>query len=135
MSMPTFPDPCTVLTHEEAINAILTSIALEETALSHIINAEGEKIQYALDNLECNTDIQLLLEVNESVADMLEQIADMQLVLVSKLNKVLKCFPKKHDVNATSHHPCSPTRPPEFCPDRPCPERPCPSKPTSGSHK
>jgi hypothetical protein len=37
--------------------------------------------------------MQTILEVNKSVSDMLEQITDMQLVLISKLNKILKCIP------------------------------------------
>ena len=46
MSLPTFP-ATTGLTRENAINQILSSIAIGELAISHILNAEGEKIQYA----------------------------------------------------------------------------------------
>lgn len=48
VSMPEFPKPIPDLTQEQALTMILSSIALEEVALSHIINAEGEKIQYVL---------------------------------------------------------------------------------------
>ena len=46
MSMPQFiadevPNPG----REESINQVIAAIALEEIALSHILNAEGEKIQ------------------------------------------------------------------------------------------
>jgi len=93
MSMPKFPNPDCILTREQAINAILTSIALEETALSHIINAEGEKIQYALQNSCCKNccdNMEIILEVNESVSCIIEQITDMQLILKSKLRLAAK---------------------------------------------
>ena len=34
------------MTREEALTMIIASIAMEELALSHILNAEGEKLQY-----------------------------------------------------------------------------------------
>lgn len=34
-----------ITTRSQAITDIIESVALEETALSHILNAEGEKIQ------------------------------------------------------------------------------------------
>ena len=48
MSMPiitTSPNPISM---SQAVTDLLESIAMEETALSHILNAEGEKIQKAL---------------------------------------------------------------------------------------
>ena len=41
MSMPSFP-PCGAdMTKDEALTMIVASIAMEELALSHIVNAEG----------------------------------------------------------------------------------------------
>ena len=82
MSMPKFPKRDEVLPRCIAIDAILTSIAAEEVALSHIINAEGEKIQYALS--QCK-DIQRMLEVNASVADILSIIVDLQMIIKTKM--------------------------------------------------
>ena len=45
MSMPSFPPDGANLTREEALTMIIASIAMEELALSHILNAEGEKLQ------------------------------------------------------------------------------------------
>lgn len=58
MSQPNIPNirPNIALDREEAINLILASIAMEDMALSHILNAEGEKLQYVLGTLHNSTD-------------------------------------------------------------------------------
>lgn len=43
MGMPVITPSTT--TRSQAITDLIESVALEETALSHILNAEGEKIQ------------------------------------------------------------------------------------------
>ena len=48
MSMPSFPNIDPPIQREDAVNQILSSIAMEELGLSHILNAEGEKLQYIL---------------------------------------------------------------------------------------
>jgi len=44
--MPKFSE--TEIKREDAISQIISSIAMEELGLSHILNAEGEKIQFVL---------------------------------------------------------------------------------------
>lgn len=39
------------LTRDDAINLLLSSIAMEQIALSHILHAEGEKLQFVLGTL------------------------------------------------------------------------------------
>lgn len=46
MSMPVITASCT--SRVQAINDLLESIALQETGLSHVINAEGEKTKLLL---------------------------------------------------------------------------------------
>ncbi|WP_246316953.1 hypothetical protein [Paenibacillus agri] len=50
MSQANIPNitPQITLTRDGVINLILSSIAMQELGLSHIINAEAEKIQFAL---------------------------------------------------------------------------------------
>lgn len=43
--------PTISLTRDEAISLLISAIAMEELGLSHIINAEGEKLQYVLGTL------------------------------------------------------------------------------------
>lgn len=67
--------------------SLLQSIALEETALSHILNAEGEKIQKVVAQHDyCSKDV---LEVNKSVESMIDKITSLEIVLKSKLELVL----------------------------------------------
>lgn len=113
MSMPEFPKPNPDLTQEQALTMILSSIALEETALSHIINAEGEKIQYILKQASCGqypADLNDVLAVNQSVTSLLEMVLQNQMILKNKMDKVLVYLPK-----------------PSCPPEPPCP--PCPPKP------
>jgi len=112
--MPEFPDSKDILSRDQAINAILTSIAMEETALSRIINAESEKIQHAIEYIKSNRNccgLQKLLEVNESAASMLEQVNDMQIILKNKLRTVVKLMPPPCPPLPPCPPPCEPCRP------------------------
>ncbi|MEG2813873.1 MAG: hypothetical protein RSA79_04645 [Oscillospiraceae bacterium] len=82
MSMPVII-PGTVTT-SQAIADIIESVALEETGLSHILNAEGEKIQafVAMPNV---TPCQLLA-VNSSVQSTINSITNLEMILQSKLS-------------------------------------------------
>lgn len=126
MSMPEFPVPNPDLTREQALNMILVSIALEETALSHIIEAEREKIESVLDCLresDCHCDVQNVLLVNNSAARMLERVLDIQMILKNKMDMALEAMPKPCPCLPC---PCLPEPcpcPPEPCP---CPPEPCP---------
>ena len=51
MSMPTITTSPNPISMSQAITDLIESIALEETALSHILNAEGEKLGLTADEL------------------------------------------------------------------------------------
>ena len=96
MSMPSFPDFNPDITCENAISMILTSIAMEELALSHIINAEGEKLQAVLKHLDADDSqcggkypVDELLKVNKSIADLLDSVSKNQMLLKSKMERAL----------------------------------------------
>lgn len=92
LSQPSFPDQPDI-TRDDAVNQILSSIAMEELGLSHIINAEGEKLQYILGTLPGTTGpaatIEDVLNANESVQNLLQNASYNQLLLRSKMQQAL----------------------------------------------
>ena len=71
------------VTFDQAVIDLMESIALQETALSHILCAESQKMKVAmgLDGL----DLCKLLEVNDSATNMVHAVANLELVLKEKL--------------------------------------------------
>lgn len=87
MSQPQFP-LVPDLNRQNAINQVISSIASEELALSHIINTEGEKIQYTIGTLPGLTESASytdVMNVNNSVSNMLGTILETQVILNGKL--------------------------------------------------
>jgi hypothetical protein len=72
----------------QAITDLIQSVALEQTALSHILNAEGEKLQLfvALASAE-NPAITpaMVLEANASVTELISAVANLETLLQAKL--------------------------------------------------
>lgn len=93
MSQPSLPNVSPPITREDALNMILLSIAMEELGLSHIINSEGEKLQFILGTLPGlsggTPSIEEVLTVNDSINKLLDSIAQNQLLLSSKMEIVL----------------------------------------------
>ena len=93
MSLPTFPQIDPPLTREGSLNEIISSIAAEELSLSHILNAEGEKLQYvlgALPGLEDAAAFEEVMNVNRSVQDTLSDVMEQQALLTAKLSAAMK---------------------------------------------
>lgn len=97
MSQPTFPSLSPSITREEAVNQIISSIAYEELGLSHIINTEGEKLQYIIGTIPGATGpaatVEDVLAANDSVKSTLDAISQNQLLYKSKLQTVLAASP------------------------------------------
>ena len=68
---------------DQAVVDLLESIALQESALSHILCAESQKMKTALAMEEI--DLCKLLEVNDSATNMVHAVANLELVLKEKL--------------------------------------------------
>ncbi|MGG3669597.1 collagen-like protein, partial [Bacillus subtilis] len=94
MTQPNLPNitPLVTLSRDDAINLLLSSIAMEELGMAHIINAEGEKIQYALGTLPGVTGppstIADIFNMNESVRSTLDSLMKQELLLGSKLDSI-----------------------------------------------
>ena len=99
MSMPKIE--CTHIDKCCAATSLLQSIALEETAISHILNAEGEKLQKAIARPDCSHEE--LLDVNKSVEDMVDKITALEIVLKSKLDLITPILDK---CEKQPKHPC-----------------------------
>ena len=94
MSQANIPNitPSITITRDDALNLLLASIAIEELGLGHIINAEAEKIQYAvgtLPGLAVPATLNELLEVNSSVQTTMQGLIKKELLLQSKLENIL----------------------------------------------
>ncbi len=75
----------------QAITDLLESIALQETGLAHIINAEGEKIQQAIAMAQAEgstVNIADLIALNQSVSDTLIKVTKLEMVLEFKLEEI-----------------------------------------------
>lgn len=117
MSMPEFPEPNPDFTQEQALTMILSSIALEELSLSHILNAEGEKIQHILKNKCCQSsaDAKDILAVNKSAKELLDTVLQNQIILKNKMDKVLEYLP--HPPDPAPPCPCASCKAPRgHCP-------------------
>ncbi|MFV0249438.1 MAG: choice-of-anchor A family protein [Bacilli bacterium] len=87
----TLPVVCVGNGRQQAINDLIESVALEQTALAHIINAEGEKIQQILAS---NPTINEMIKVNKSVKKTINSIIRLENILNSKLSlfDCIKCI-------------------------------------------
>lgn len=68
-----------------AASSLLQSVALEEAAISHILNAEGEKLQKGVSH-SCN--LNELVEINKSVENMVDKLITLETVLKTKLDLI-----------------------------------------------
>ena len=112
MSMPSFPNVDPPIQREDAVNQILSSIAMEELGLSHILNAEGEKLQYILGTIPGlsgpTATVSDVLAANESVRGLLETAVQNQIFLKSKMQGALTASPMQGPTGPTG--PTGPDR-------------------------
>ena len=70
-------------TRKQAITDLIQSVALQEAALAHIMNAEGEKMQKIIAIDDVNVDE--LMELNKSVTQMISAISRLEMLFTAKL--------------------------------------------------
>ena len=145
MSMPSFPPNGADMTREEALTMIIACIAMEELALSHILNAGGENLKFILGALP-KINPQDVLAMHKSITALVEAVTQNQMLLKKKLDQVLEFCPRPQppspppyepepepdppaypsDPSVPSRPPCPPC-PPQYIVPRPCP-RPIPCR-------
>ena len=77
----------------QAISDVFESVALQQAALAHILNAEGEKLQKIF-SFEDVTH-QEILSANQSVESMVNSISKLEMVLKDKIDLFQSCSCKK----------------------------------------
>ena len=75
---------------QQAITDLLASIALEQAALSHILNAEGEKVQKILSFQQLTAET--VLQTNRSVESMVNSISGLEMILADKITLFQECI-------------------------------------------
>ncbi|APH06595.1 hypothetical protein [Bacillus weihaiensis] len=99
MSQANIPNitPSIGITVGDTVPLLLSSIALEELALAHILNAEAEKLQFVLGTLTPTTStlapgdvtISNLLLVDQSVRRTIQDVIKKEMLLQFKFENVL----------------------------------------------
>lgn len=99
MSIPNIPNvtPSISITTEQSIPLLLASIAFEELALAHIMNAEAEKLQFVLGTLKnshvkfspSTVSLSNLLDIDKSVQRTLRDVIKKEILLEFKFENIL----------------------------------------------
>ncbi|MEF9839478.1 MAG: hypothetical protein RR869_03565 [Lachnospiraceae bacterium] len=71
------------ITRGEAVGDIIQSVAMEEAAFAHILNAESEKLMAVVNNSDASAE--QLLAVNRSVQKAISAISRLEMQLQAKL--------------------------------------------------
>lgn len=94
--------PCSDM-RGQAITDLIESVALEQAALSHILNAEGEKLQKLVTLSQ--GDSTLLLRANASATRMVNTVTRLEMILQGKLELFDGCLcPPESDDHVSSNN-------------------------------
>jgi len=74
----------------DALASVMASIALQEAAVAHVLNAEGEKIQ-AVVNME-NVTLEELQDINVSVSDLVDSVSSLAGEIQRKLRTAMEAL-------------------------------------------
>lgn len=91
MSMPTIPEERYRPTHDEVVIDLLKSIAMEETALAHLIEAEANKVRAFVGpgrNFPLNPSVPQIIKFNAQVFKLIDVIVMKEWLLLRKLREV-----------------------------------------------
>ncbi|QBG55751.1 hypothetical protein D2M30_1421 [Bacillus amyloliquefaciens] len=132
MSLPNIPNitPDITLSRCETLNLLLSSVAMEEIGLSHILQAEAERIQTFL-GASGEPTLGELSAINRSTERLLRTVMKSQLLLQTKLEDIIYLQDSEACMDpGDPSHPSDPGDPDDpddpWDPDDPCePDDPC----------
>lgn len=104
MSMPKYPQQTSPPTRKQLINDILESIALEELAIAHLINAEAEKIQAftgPYGGFPTSPTNKQINEFQSYVARILEALTEKQKILARTMEMAKELLEEEHGEKET----------------------------------
>lgn len=81
---------CCPPVHSNPVDDVLESIALVESALSHILNAQGEELQKVVAE---SVSIEEMLYANEKVNETITKVTHLEMLLHNKLEALTKLCP------------------------------------------
>ena len=91
MGMPQIPKGINRPTFDETIIDLLESVALEEMAISHIINAEGEKMQEVIKKYNTNEISYNQVQDNcKDTHNIINSLIMKEWLLLTKMNSILE---------------------------------------------
>lgn len=91
MGMPQIPKGEHRPTFDETVIDLLESVALEEMAISHIINAEGEKMQEVIKKYNSNEISYHQVQANcKDTHNMINSLIMKEWLLLTKMNSILE---------------------------------------------
>lgn len=99
MSQPSIPNitPTISITKKETISLLLSSIAMSELAISHILNAEAEKIQSFVHHAQHSGCVKTkdYIRFNTSVSNLIEDVNLEQWLGLNKMDRII-CLMEDH---------------------------------------
>lgn len=111
MSMPTIPDEPERPDRKEVTIDLLESIALEEIALSHLINAESEKVRAFVGNdldFPTHPTNKEIIKFNRGVTQLLETIVMKEWLLLKKIENVIEFHENNREHRKRRRCKCEP---------------------------
>ena len=107
MSQPSIPNmtPIVSVSKKDTISMLLSSIAMNEMAMSHLINAEAEKIQSFVKYTEVGKGIKTndFIHFNNTVSRFLEEATMEQWLNLNKLDRVIHLLDQHYDSCKEEH--------------------------------
>ncbi len=108
MGMPQVPHREKTPNIKDVLIQILESVALEELAMAHIMNAEGEKMQAIIENISaCNFCDECITDAFKSTNSTINNLIMKEWIMLNKISKAFDIYTKiDKEPKEKPKHPC-----------------------------